>query len=299
MVGQGRANEAQHRAALAVESKNWTDIAVFPGTDVGAGLVRPVHTGEQAAPLFPFQGGDPARRRGWLAVLRGKLCLVLVVHHQRRGGALPVGDDSLGILGRQTPGRGVDAPQVAGPSVAGGERARREELDATGGGLKGRARCDEGSYGHRQQSATRGLPLSVGVGQGQGNSRAGGMRGGMMAFHASLVRDACGEKRSKLFSASTIPVSGLERMPYGRVAGVRGALDFQKQENMGDGPPGRETRRTASRGHAPRTALRRWRTISRRISALWSSPTPRKGRGGMRLPGWCTTLRTSFSPLRP
>lgn len=49
----------------------------------------------------------------------------------------------------------------------------------------------------------------------------------MMAFHASLVRDACGEKRSKLFSASTIPVAGLERMPYGRVAGVRGALDFQ------------------------------------------------------------------------
>ena len=133
MVGQGRANEAQHRAALAVESKNGTDIAVFPGTDVGAGLVRPVHTGEQAAPLFPFQGGDPARRRGRPAVLRGKLCLVLVVHHQRRGGALPVDDDSLGILGRQTPGRGVDAPQVAGPSVAGSERARREKLDATGG----------------------------------------------------------------------------------------------------------------------------------------------------------------------
>ena len=66
----------------------------------------------------------------------------------------------------------------------------------------------------------------------------------MMAFHASLVRDACGEKRSKLFSASTIPVAGLERMPYGRVAGVRGALDFQKQKNVGDGPPGRETRHT-------------------------------------------------------
>lgn len=66
----------------------------------------------------------------------------------------------------------------------------------------------------------------------------------MMAFHVSLVRDACGEKRSKLFSASTIPVAGLERMPYGRVAGVRGALDFQKQKNVGDGPPGRETRHT-------------------------------------------------------
>ena len=65
----------------------------------------------------------------------------------------------------------------------------------------------------------------------------------MMAFHASLVRDACGEKRSKLFSASTIPVAGWKRMPYGRVAGVRGALDFQKQKNVGDGLPGRKTRR--------------------------------------------------------
>ena len=33
-------------------------------------------------------------------------------------------------------------------------------------------------------------------------------------------------------------------MPYGRVVGVRGALDFQKQKNVGDGPPGRETRHT-------------------------------------------------------
>ena len=26
-------------------------------------------------------------------------------------------------------------------------------------------------------------------------------------------------------------------MPYGRVVGVRGALDFQKQENVGDASP--------------------------------------------------------------
>ena len=51
--------------------------------------------------------------------------------------------------------------------------------------------------------------------------------------------------------------------------------------------------------YLPFTAPARRRAISSRISCLWSSPTPRKGRGGMTLPGWRTALRTSLSPLRP
>ena len=56
--------------------------------------------------------------------------------------------------------------------------------------------------------------------------------------------------------------------------------------------------RICAMAYPPRTASARRRAISSRISALCSSPTPRKGRAGMTLPGWRTALRTTLSPLR-
>ena len=122
----------EHRAGAPVKGKSWADKAILARADMGAGLVRPFHGGEQPF-RGRFQGGDPASRRGWLAVFAAEMGLVLVIYHHRRGALPPEGQQGVGILGGQTPCLGGHALEIAGPPVTGRKSPRREQLDAPDG----------------------------------------------------------------------------------------------------------------------------------------------------------------------
>ena len=73
--------------------KHGAEIAVLLGADLGLGVFRPFDFAKQPTAFYPAQAVQPARGRGWLAVLFFVQGLVFVVDHRGLTACGVAGDD--------------------------------------------------------------------------------------------------------------------------------------------------------------------------------------------------------------